>query len=74
MSDLSGYRVAADEPSADSPIVALTCDTCSQTAGRGDIRWWPKDYHPAIPELIAEAQQHEKREHADRRRAKRGTS
>lgn len=63
MTDLSAYRVAADEPSVDAPIVALVCSICSQASGRGDIRWWDHDYSPSIPELIAEAEQHEKKGH-----------
>jgi hypothetical protein len=64
--DLRNYRVAADEPSADAPIVALVCEACSQTAGRGDVRWWDRDYRPSIVELVAEAQQHEKHAHKPR--------
>jgi len=60
VSDLADYRISADEPSADAPIVALTCDHCSQTTGRSDVRWWPKDYSPSLPELIAEAERHQR--------------
>ncbi|MFD9069170.1 hypothetical protein [Streptomyces lasiicapitis] len=61
---LAGYRVTADEPSADAPVVALICDICSQTSGSGDVRWWGRDYSPSIPELIADAEQHEEKGHA----------
>lgn len=63
MTDLANYRVSADEPSADAPIVALVCDVCSQTSGRGDVRWWDRDYNPSLPELVAEAEQHERKGH-----------
>lgn len=68
MIDLNNYRVAADEPSADAPIVALVCEACSQSSGRGDVRWWDRDYRPSIVELVAEAQQHEKQVHKQRQR------
>jgi hypothetical protein len=61
--DLNGYRVTADEPSTDAPIVALTCDVCSQTVGRGDVRWWDRGYNPSIPELVSEAERHESKGH-----------
>ena len=64
MIDLSNYRVTADEPSADAPIVALTCSTCSQTAGRGDVHWWERGYSPSIPELVAEVEAHERKGHS----------
>lgn len=63
MIDLNDYRVTADEPSADAPIVALVCGICSQTAGPGDVRWWERGHSPSIPELVAEAEQHEMRGH-----------
>lgn len=64
MTDLQNYRVDTDNPSDGSTIVVLTCDVCSQTAGRGDVRWWDYDYSPSIPELVAEAEVHEKKGHA----------
>jgi hypothetical protein len=60
---LADYRVTADEPSADKPIVALTCDTCAQHGRPGDIRWWERGQSPSIPDLIAEAERHEKHGH-----------
>jgi hypothetical protein len=63
VTDLNGYRVSADQPSADGPIVALVCETCGQHGGPSDIRWWDRDYSPSIPELIAEAEQHETKGH-----------
>lgn len=63
MSGLSSYRVTADEPSADAPIVALACEICGQHGGPSDVRWWDRGYSPSIPELIAEAEQHEKKGH-----------
>lgn len=63
MIDLNDYRVTADEPSADAPIVVLICGRCSQTAGRGDIRWYDRGYSPSIPEIVADAEQHEKKGH-----------
>ncbi len=63
MIDLNHYRVTADEPSTDAPIVALVCSICSQTSGRGDVRWWEHDYSPSIPELVAEAEAHERKGH-----------
>lgn len=63
MIDLNNYRVSADEPSADAPIVALVCDICGQRSGPSDVRWWPRDYSPSIPELVREAEAHEKQGH-----------
>ena len=63
MIDLNDYRVTADEPSSYAPIVVLICGRCSQTAGRGDVRWYEPDYLPSIPELVADAEQHEKKGH-----------
>ncbi|WP_369211316.1 hypothetical protein [Streptomyces flavofungini] len=63
MTDLGKYRVACDEPSTDAPITALVCEICGQHGGSSDVRWWPKDYQPTIPELIAEAERHESKGH-----------
>lgn len=63
MTSLANYRVSADEPSADAPIVALVCDVCSQTSGRGDVRWWDRGYSPSLSELAAEAEHHERKGH-----------
>lgn len=63
MTDLSAYRVSADEPSSDHPIVALTCDVCGQHGGPSDVRWWERDYTPSIADLVAEAERHEKNGH-----------
>jgi hypothetical protein len=64
VTNLANYRVAADEPSADAPIVALVCEICSQSSGRGDVRWWGQGYSPSVPDLIAEAERHEEKGHA----------
>lgn len=63
MIDLNNYHVTADEPSADAPVVALICAVCSQTSGRGDVRWYEPGYSPTIPQLVADAEQHEKKGH-----------
>jgi hypothetical protein len=36
--DLNDYRVTADEPSADAPIVALVCGICGQRGKPSDVR------------------------------------
>jgi hypothetical protein len=61
--DLGDYRVDADQPSDGSAIVVLRCDICGQSAGRGDVRWWDPDYSPSMPELVAEAEAHERKGH-----------
>ena len=63
MINLSHYRVSADEPSADAPIVALMCGICGQHGGPSDVRWWDRDYTPSMAELLAEAETHEAKGH-----------
>lgn len=63
MTNLADYRVTADEPSADAPIVALVCEVCGQHGRPSDVRWYGPGYSPIIPELIADAEQHEKKGH-----------
>jgi hypothetical protein len=61
--DLNLYRVTADEPSADAPIVALVCGICGQRGKPSDVRWYEPGYSPTIPELVADAEQHETKGH-----------
>jgi hypothetical protein len=61
--DLNDYRVSADEPSADAPIVALVCGICSQHGKPSDVRWYEPGYSPTIPQLVADAEQHETNGH-----------
>ena len=63
MIDLSDYRVSADEPSTDAPIVALMCDVCGQHGKPPDVRWYDRDYTPSLADLIAEAEAHERKGH-----------
>lgn len=63
MIDLNNYRVTADEPSADAPIVALICEICAQRPGRGDVRWYEPGHSPTVPQLVADAEQHETKGH-----------
>ena len=63
MTSLSDYRVTADEPSADAPVVALVCDICGQRGKPSDVRWYESGYSPSIPELVADAELHEKKGH-----------
>ena len=63
MIDLNDYRVTADEPSADEPIVALVCAICGQRGRPSDVRWYEPGYSPSIPELVADAELHEKKGH-----------
>lgn len=63
MIDLNNYRVTADEPSADAPIVALVCGICGQRGKPSDVRWYEPGYSPTIPQLVADAEQHETKGH-----------
>jgi hypothetical protein len=61
--DLNNYCVTADEPSADAPIVALICEICGQHGKSSDVRWYEPGYSPSIPQLVADAEQHETKGH-----------